>query len=106
MHIDQAAVNLNDLITRIESTRQQMGETLVSIEHLASNNDEAIGAAVANANQSMLEMREALRTVNEHLGTIMYNVEGSTRNLKEFSQAVRDNPARLIRGSEQQADAP
>ena len=54
----------------------------------------------------MVEMREALRTVNEHLGTIMYNVEGSTRNLKEFSQAVRDNPARLIRGSEQQTDAP
>jgi phospholipid/cholesterol/gamma-HCH transport system substrate-binding protein len=106
VHIDQAAVNLNDLITRIESTRQQMGETLVSIENLASNNDEAIGAAVANANQSMVEMREALRTVNEHLGTIMYNVEGGTRNLKEFSQAVRDNPARLIRGSEQQADAP
>lgn len=106
VHIDEAAVNLNDLITRIESTRLQMGETLVAIENLASNNDEAIGAAVANANQSMLEMREALRTVNEHLGTIMYNAEGSTRNLKEFSQAVRDNPARLIRGSEQQADAP
>ncbi len=106
VHIDQAAVNLNDLITRIESTRQQMGETLVSIEQLASNNDEAIGAAVENANQSMLEMRDALRTVNEHLGTIMYNVEGSTRNLKEFSQAVRDNPARLIRGSGQPADAP
>lgn len=105
VHIDQAAVNLNDLILRIESTRQQMGETLVSIENLASHNDEAIGAAVANANQSMLEMRDALRTVNEHLGTIMYNVEGSTRNLKEFSQAVRDNPARLIRGSEPQTDA-
>jgi len=105
VHVDEIALNLNDLITRIESTRQQMGETLVSIENLASNNDEAIANAVSNANLSMLEMREALRTINEHLGTIMYNVEGSSRNLNEFSQAVRDNPARLLRGTEPPADA-
>lgn len=100
VHIDQAAVNLNDLISRIELTRVQMGETLAAIKGLAENNDEAVGQAVKNANASMLQMRDALSTVNEHLHTIMYNMDGTTRNLNEFSRAVRDNPSRLLRKTE------
>ena len=53
----------------------------------------------------MEQMLGALEKVNEHVGTIMYNVEGSTRQLHEFSQAVRDNPARLIRGTEPHNEA-
>ena len=104
VHIDAAAVNLNDLITRIELTRVQMGETLNSIGNLASSNEEAVSEAVANASDSMREMQAALAVINEHLDTIMYNIDGSTRNLNEFAKAVRANPARLIRGSESPDD--
>ena len=66
----------------------------------ALTNEEKVGDAVQNASDSMSQMNQALKTVNEHLSTILYNVEGSTRQLHEFSQAVRDNPARIIRGTE------
>jgi phospholipid/cholesterol/gamma-HCH transport system substrate-binding protein len=102
IHIDDVAVNMNGLITRIETTRAQMGETLVAIQNLALHNEKELASTVRKANISMQQMQDALTTVNEHLSTIMYNVEGSTRQLHEFSQAVRDNPARLIRGSEPQ----
>ena len=100
VHIDDVALNLGGLISRIELTRIQMGETLAALKHLASNNEEKVGSAVQNASDSMAQMNQALKTVNEHLSTILYNVEGSSRQLHEFSQAVRDNPARIIRGTE------
>ena len=99
VHIGAAATSLNELISRIESTRVQMGETLVMLEDLAMDNSDEIAGAIHDASISMREMRKALTTVNEHISTIMYNVEGSTRQLHEFAQAVRDNPARLMRGS-------
>ena len=99
VHIDDVAINLGELIIRIEDTRQQMGETLLALENLASENDAEVANTIINANRAMEQMWETLDTVNDHIGTIMYNVEGSTRQLHEFSQAVRDNPARLIRGS-------
>ncbi len=100
VHIDDVALNLNELISRIEGTRTQMGETLAALKNLASANDEKVASTIRNANSAMQQALEALTTVNEHVATIMYNVEGSTRQLHEFSQSVRDNPARLIRGSE------
>jgi phospholipid/cholesterol/gamma-HCH transport system substrate-binding protein len=105
VHIDDVAVNMNDLISRIESTRVQMGETLTTLENVALKNGEELAETVHNANISMRQMKEALTTINEHIDTIMYNVEGSTRQLHEFSQAIRDNPARLIRGSERHNEA-
>lgn len=104
-HIDDVALNLGGLITRIEETRQQMGETLLTLKNLASENDEKLTRTIDNANHAMEQMLGALEKVNENIGTIMYNVEGSTRQLHEFSQAVRDNPARLIRGTEPHNEA-
>lgn len=100
VHIDDVAINLGSLISRIEATRKQMGDTLAALKNVALDNEEEIASAIQNANVSMQEMRAALTTVNEHMSTIMYNVEGSTRQMHEFTQAIRDNPARLIRGSE------
>lgn len=105
VHIDEVAVNLNELLSRIELTRVQMDETLAALANLAARNGEDLAGAIHNANISMHQMREALSTVNEHLGTIMYNVEGGTRQFHEFAQAIRDNPARLIRGSESHDEA-
>jgi phospholipid/cholesterol/gamma-HCH transport system substrate-binding protein len=105
VHIDDVAVNMSNLISRIELTRNQMGKTLTALENLASDNNEAVAETIGNANVSMQQLREALTTINENLATIMYNVEGSTRQLHEFTQAVRDNPARLIRGSEASDEA-
>ncbi len=97
--IDDVALNVNVLISRIEGTRVQMGETLLALKNLASDNDEEVASAIRSANDSMQQALETLTVVNEHVATIMYNVEGSTRQLHEFSRAVRNNPSRLVRGS-------
>lgn len=99
-HVDGVAVNLNDLITRIESTREQMNGVLAALGGLVTDNQDGIGASVAAARTSMQELDLALKNVNQHLGTILYNLEGGSRHMNEFARSIRANPARLIRSSE------
>ncbi len=98
-HVDDVAVNLNELVGRIESTRLQMNGLLGSLGELVTENRNELRGAVGSAETSMEELELALRTVNEHLGTILYNLEGGSRHMSEFARAIRENPARLIRRS-------
>ena len=103
-HIDDVAVNLNDLISRIEQTRMQMNDVLSSLGELTEGNTERVSATLENASATITEARKAMRTINTHLDSIMYHAEGSSRHLHEFSKAIRDNPTRLIRGTTAQDD--
>ncbi len=99
VHMDDVALNLNGLIGRIEDTRVEMNGVLASLGGVVSDNHAAIKNTVESADDSMTELERALRTINQHLGTIMYDIEGSARNMNEFARSVRENPARLIRQS-------
>ncbi|MEM7468392.1 MAG: hypothetical protein AAF387_16095, partial [Pseudomonadota bacterium] len=98
-HIDDVALNLNSLISRIEQTRVQMNGVLSSLDELANGSSERVAVTLDHANESVIEARKAMRTINNHLDSILYHAEGSTRHLHEFSKAIRENPTRLIRGT-------
>jgi phospholipid/cholesterol/gamma-HCH transport system substrate-binding protein len=98
-HADAVAVNLNDLVTRIEATREQMNGVLASLDAMVSGNEEKVTQTFTAARSSMQELDIALKTVNLRLGTILYNLEGSSRHMNEFARTIRENPARLLRNS-------
>ena len=98
-HIEDVALNLNTLVSRIEETRVQMNGVLASLDGLATDNKDTVASMLNNSDESMHEMKTMMHTINTHLDSILYHAEGSTRHMHEFAKAVRDNPARLIRGS-------
>lgn len=98
-NIDHAASNLNGLVTRIETTRLQMNGVLASLGELVTENSNQVKGTVDAAEVSMEELERALKTVNQHLGTIMHNLEGSSRHMGEFARVIRENPSRLLRNS-------
>lgn len=98
-HIDQVAVNLNDLVSRIETTRRQMDAVLGALDGVVEENREQLASTVDAAEASMDEMERALLTVNEHLGTILHNLESGSRHMSEFARSIREQPARLLRKS-------
>jgi len=100
VHIDDVALNLNELVSRIETTRRQMDGVLAALDGMVTGNRAGVDGAVDAAETSMQELEVALKTLNQHLGTILGNVEGGSRHMSEFARAIRDNPARLIRSSE------
>ena len=98
-HVESVAVNLNDLIARVESSRAEADKLLVALDAVASDNRQDVRAGVQVARQAMRELQVALKSVNEHLGQILSNLEGGTRNVNEFARTIRSNPARLLRNS-------
>ncbi|MEQ8494538.1 MAG: MlaD family protein [Gammaproteobacteria bacterium] len=97
VHLDEVALNLNALIARIEDTRVEMNGVLAGLGGMVGDNRATIKNTVRAADESMMELEQAMRTINQHLGTIMYDVEGSARNMNEFARGLRENPARLLR---------
>ena len=99
-HVDGVAVNLKELITRVEISRAEADKFLVALDTLTIDNREEVTLGVAAARVSMGELQIALKTANEHLGQILSNLEGGTRNINQFSRTIRGNPARLLRNSD------
>jgi phospholipid/cholesterol/gamma-HCH transport system substrate-binding protein len=93
-NLNIAADNLNGLITRIESTRQEMSGVLNELGALAGENREDLRGSVE-------DLRKTLRTVSGSIDSTVYHLEGSSRNMHEFTRQIRENPSLLIRGSPQ-----
>jgi phospholipid/cholesterol/gamma-HCH transport system substrate-binding protein len=99
IHVDDVAVHLNELVERIESTRMQMNGVLDSLGAIVEENRGALSSTVSSAEVSTHELELALKTINQHLGVILYNLEGGSRHMSEFARTIRENPSRLIRKS-------
>ena len=100
VHTDSAAVNLNELITRIETSRTEADHLLKALDALVVDNSDEVSDGVGAARVSMRELQVALKTVNEHLGQILVNLEGGTRHMNEFARTIRGNPGRLLRNAD------
>ena len=100
VHTDSAAVNLNELITRVETSRAEADHLLKALDALVVDNSDEVSEGVGAARVSMRELQVALKTVNEHLGQILVNLEGGTRHMNEFARTIRGNPGRLLRNAD------
>lgn len=98
-HVDDVAINLNALVQRIEGTRARMQGVLDSLDSLVDDNDDDVRATVLSARAVLGEMETTLTTVNERMDTVMYNLDGSSRQLHELTRSLRDNPARILRSA-------
>ena len=93
---ETASGNLNDLVTRIETTRREMDHVLIEMNKMVSSNQEGVSKTVTDAATAMQELRHSLQTVSESIDTVMYHLEGTSRNVHEFSRQVRENPGLLL----------
>ena len=99
-HVENVAVDVDGLIGRLEATRVQVNGILTAVDRVVVENQGKLAATTAGAQASMRELEVTLKTVNLHLGQILQNLEGGSRNINEFTRTIRDNPARLLRNSQ------
>jgi phospholipid/cholesterol/gamma-HCH transport system substrate-binding protein len=57
-----------------------------------------------NVDKSTADLEYILRTVSANIDAITNNLEGTTRNMNEFSRLIRQNPGLLISGGSPEAD--
>lgn len=89
-NLQSASGNLNVLLTNIEQTRGNMDKVLGSIDQLVTENQPDLQASVR-------ELRTALETIASNIDAITYHLEGTSRNMHEFSRHLRANPGALLR---------
>lgn len=96
-NLNQASVNLNDLLNNIDTTRGTLDQMLVGVDDLVSSNKQDLRISVR-------KLRTALETISANIDAITYHMEGTSRNMHEFSRYLRENPGALIRGGTQPAE--
>lgn len=93
-NINSASGSLNDLLLSIDETRAEMDNVLNSIDTLVDDNKE-------NIYKSISDMQKSLNIVAKHVDTILYHMEGSSRNIHELSRQLRENPGLILNSSPQ-----
>ena len=87
-----AAANIAQLTEDLGETRLQVDQLLISLSDTVGDNRPDLRRAIA-------DLRYSLRSVAQHVDAVTYNLEGTSRNMLEFSRLLRQNPAVLLRGS-------
>lgn len=91
-NLNAASKNLNELLNDFDNTRAQMEKVMTGVDTLVEDNREDLGASVN-------ELRATMESISGNIDSIIYHLEGSSRNLHEFSRHIRANPGVLLRGS-------
>lgn len=90
-NLQSASVSLNTLLTNIDETRVHMDGVLAGVDGLVSDNK-------ADLQTSINQLRSALETIATNIDAITYHLQGTSRNMHEFSRQLRANPGVLLRG--------
>lgn len=95
-NLDKASENVGDLLTRLEETRTMVNQLLTKVDGVVDSNQ-------TDVRQSMKDLRKTLYAISQHIDALTDHMEGSARNLHEFTRQVRENPGLLLHSSPQPA---
>lgn len=89
--VEATAHNFNALSLGLKDTQTQLDELVKGVHAMVGGNKEDLRASV-------LGLRTALDTMSREVDGILYDLQGASRNMNEFSRELRGNPSLLLRG--------
>ena len=90
--MEQSATNFATLSGDLEASRQQLNQLLQTSQGVVSDNRQ-------NIRQAVSDLRSSLQIVSQHISSVSYNLEDTSRNMAEFSRQIRQNPGLLLGGT-------
>jgi phospholipid/cholesterol/gamma-HCH transport system substrate-binding protein len=97
-NFEQTSANLASLTAQLDETRELLAKSMQNVNKLVEDN-------AGNIDESIRSLRYTLDTISRYVDDISNNTNTTTRNLAEFSRAIRENPGLLVRGSPQDDQA-
>ena len=91
-NFDKTARDVSLFTGRMNETREQLDTILNRVDGLVAGNED-------NINKTVEETRFVVQALSRHVDAISYNLEGTSRNMLEFSRQIRQNPGLLLGGS-------
>lgn len=90
--IEQTSSDFAQLAHDLDESRRLVDQVLVGLNQVVDDNKTTVGA-------SLRDLRHTMQTVSRSIDTITSDLEGTTRNMHEFSRQVRQNPGLLLGGA-------
>lgn len=91
-NIAEAARNVAQLSRDLRSTRDKLEHFIDTLDKIAVENRPDI-------KQSVKDLRHTMQTIARHIVPISRNLDGTSRNMYEFSRQIRQNPGALLGGT-------
>ena len=88
---DQMSANMLQLSEGLLELQQEARVLLEASQGMVEDNREDL-------DQSIRALRRTLEEVGDYTGVILHNMEGTSRNMNEFSRQIRHNPGLLLGG--------
>lgn len=95
-NVDALSRELQQVAVRIEDTRGRLDAVLVGVDALVGENRQPMVRLMTDLSAGAADLRTVVGAFADEVDAIVHNLEGSTRNLYEFTRAVRENPAILL----------
>lgn len=95
---DAASTAVAGLIGDFRDTTRKVDALIAGLDQMVVENREGVG-------QSLADLRYSLRAIARSIDTITHNLEGTSRNMNEFSRLIRQNPGVLLGGGAPGDDA-
>ncbi|MFQ6017991.1 MAG: MlaD family protein [Kiloniellaceae bacterium] len=84
----------------------ELAATLGKIDNLATNLDTLVAENRGNVDNSLKDIQYTLGAIAQNVDSIIHNLEGTARNMNEFSRLIRQNPGLLLDGTPRPAVSP
>jgi phospholipid/cholesterol/gamma-HCH transport system substrate-binding protein len=98
-NVEAAAVTVNGL-------GRDLTATLSKVDILAANLDQLIESNEDKVDQSLKDVRYTLSAIASTVDSLVHNLDGTARNMNEFSRLIRQNPGLLLDGTPREAVSP
>ncbi len=103
--MQRALDNFSVAATNIANLSRDLGETRAELDRLLAALSKSVDENRPNLRDSSADLRYILRSVAQNIDAVNYNLEGTSRNMFEFSRLLRQDPSVLLRGSAAGEDA-
>lgn len=91
-NVESFSGNFSQLSTDLRETRKTLDQLLVSMNTLVVDNK-------ASVEESIQDLRYVVDSFARHVDSVNQNMEGTARNMYEFSRQIRQNPGLLLGGT-------
>ncbi|MDH3451301.1 MAG: hypothetical protein OEN20_02695, partial [Gammaproteobacteria bacterium] len=88
-NLDSASADASLLVARLDTAASSVNTMIADVDALIKTSSPQVAAALA-------DVRSLLFSVSDTVDNIGHHLEGSSRNMHEFSRRIRDNPSALL----------
>ena len=102
--MQRALDNFSLAATNIAGLSRDLGETRAELDRLLAALSQSVDENRPKLRDSTADLRYILRSVAQNIDAVNYNLEGTSRNMFEFSRLLRQDPSVLLRGATSRED--